>query len=276
MVFIHAPVGQNQNIGSVAVCPVAVDEQTVQRVLQGHAGVIQQRDGFYAETGVVHIANFHQVHGGQNGVADLQHRAVFRPLLKQIPARAHVDRGVGDDLLPDGVHGRVRHLSEKLLEIVEQGLMLFTEHRQRRIHAHGGGGLGPVPGHGEQGVLDLLVGIAEGLVQPVPQLLGVGLHLPVGDGQVLEVDQMPVQPFAVGLAVGIALLDLPVVHQPSQRQVRQQHPPRLKPGFFHDPFRRDVQYAHLGGEDQGVVVGEIPAAGPKAVSVQYGAHRVPV
>ncbi|MPM52524.1 hypothetical protein SDC9_99284 [bioreactor metagenome] len=40
VVFIHAPVGENQDIRPLAVSPVAVDKQAVQRVLQGHAGIV--------------------------------------------------------------------------------------------------------------------------------------------------------------------------------------------------------------------------------------------
>ncbi len=59
VVFIHAPVGKNQDICPMAVGPVTVDKQAVQRVLQGHAGVIQQGQGFHLKAGAVHIADFH-------------------------------------------------------------------------------------------------------------------------------------------------------------------------------------------------------------------------
>ena len=276
MVFVHAPVGEDQDIGALLVGPVHVDEQPVQGVFQGRALVVEQGDGLHAEAGPVHVADLHEVHGGEDGVVDLEDGAVFRPLLQEIAAGAHVHGGVGDDLLPDGVHGGIGHLGEELLEVVEQGLMVLAEHRQRRVHAHGGGGLRPVPGHGENGVLDLLIGVAEGLVQPVPQLLGVALHPPVGDGQVLEINKVGVQPLAVGLAGGAAALDLPVLQQPPLAQVRQQHLAGLEPGLFHDGLRRQVQHAHLRGQNQPVAVGEIPPAGPQAVAVQDRAHGVAV
>ena len=87
---------------------------------------------------------------------------------------------------------------------------------------------------------------------------------------------MGVQPLTVGLLAGVPLLHLRVVHQTPGGEIRQQHPPRLEPGLLHDPLRRDVQHPHLGGEDQLVVSGEIPPAGPQAVPVQHGAHHVPV
>lgn len=75
--------------------------------------------------GPVHVADLHQIHGGEDGVVDLEDCAVLRSFLQQIAAGAHIHRGVGDDLLADGVHGRVGHLGEELLEVAEQGLVLF-------------------------------------------------------------------------------------------------------------------------------------------------------
>ena len=245
VVFIHAPVREDQNVGAFLVGTVHVDKQPVQGVFQRGALVVEQGDGLHMEAGPVHIPDLHQVHGGENGVVDLEHRAVFRPLLQQIAAGTHVDGGIGDDLLPDGVHGGIGHLGKELLEVVEQGLMVLAEHRQRRVHAHGGGGLRPVPGHGEDGVLYFFIGVAEGLVQPVPQLLGVSLHPPVGDGQVLEGDQMGVQPLAVGLPGGAAVFDLLILQKAPLPQVRQQHLAGLEPGLFHNGLRRQVQHAYL-------------------------------
>ena len=105
---------------AVLVGPVHVDEQPVQGIGQGRPLVVQQGDGLHMEAGPVHVADLHQIHGGENGVVNLQDSAVFRPLLQQIAAGAGVDGGIGDDLLPDGVHGRVGHLGEELLEVVEQ------------------------------------------------------------------------------------------------------------------------------------------------------------
>ena len=276
MVLVHTAVRQDQDVGAVFIGPVRLHEQPVQGVCQWGALVVQQRDGLRTEAGPVHVADLHQVHRGEDGVVDLEDRAVLRPLLQQVAGGAHVDRGVGNDLLPDGVHGRVGHLGEELLEVAEQGLVLLREHRQRRVRPHGGGGLRPVPGHGENGVLHLLIGIAEGLVQPVTQLLRGPLHPPVGDGEVPEMDQVGIQPLAVGLPAGVMGLDRIVVHQTAGGQVCQQHLPGLEPGLLHDLLRRDVQHPHLGGEDQRLIVGEIPPAGPQAVPVQYRAYRVAV
>ena len=276
VILIHAPVRENDNVGALLIGPVHIHHQTVQGVGQRGPLVVQQGDGLHMEARAVHISNLHQVHGGEDGVLNLQHGAVGRLLLQQVAAGAYVNGGVSDDLFPDGVDGGICHLGEELLEVVEQGLVALTEHRQRRVHTHGRGGLHPIPGHGENGVLHLLIGVAEGLIQPVPQLLGMGLHPLVGNGEVPEVNQIGVQPLAVGLAAGIAGFELPVVHQPALPEVRQQHPPRLKAGLFHNALRRHIQHAHLRGENQPLIVCEIPPAGPKSVPVQHRPHGVAV
>ena len=276
VIFIHAPVRENDNVGALLIGPVHIHHQTVQGVGQRGSLVVQQGNGLHMEARAVHMPNFHQVHRGQNGVLDLKNRTVGRFLFQQVAAGAHINGGVGDNFFPDGVDGGIRHLGEKLLEVVEQGLAALAEYCQRRVHPHGGGGLHPIPGHGENGILHLLIGVAEGLIQPVPQLLRMGLHPPVGDGQLPEVDQIGVQPLAVGLAAGIAGFELCVVHQPAFPEVRQQHPSRLKAGLFYNALRRHIQHSHLGGENQLLIVCEIPPAGPKSVPVQHRPHGVAV
>ena len=123
MVFIHAPVRENQDIHPPAVGPVAGDKKTLHRVFQGRALVVKQGNGLHPEAGIVHVFDFQQLNRGEDGVFDLQDFAIFRQLFQQVAVGAHKDRGVRHDLLPDRVNGRVGHLGKKLLEIVEQRLV---------------------------------------------------------------------------------------------------------------------------------------------------------
>ena len=127
----------------------------------------------------------------------LEHRAVLSLFLQEISGGPQIDGRIRNDLLPDGVDGRVRHLRKKLLEIAEQRLPRFREHRQRDIRPHRGDGFRPVSRQREDRLLDILIGVAECLVQLVPQQLRMLFHLLVRDGQILQMDQMPVQPFSV-------------------------------------------------------------------------------
>lgn len=82
--------------------------------------------------------DLHEIAAGKDGVVDLQDAAVFRAVGQQIAVGACVDGRIGDDRLAQRVDGRVRDLREHLLEVVEQRLVLFRQHGQRDIRAHGG------------------------------------------------------------------------------------------------------------------------------------------
>ena len=73
------------------------------------------------------------------------------------------------------------------------------EHRQRRIHPHCRNGFPAVFCHGENAVFYLLIGIPESLLHPF-QFPGSKLRHPlVGNFQVMEMHQIPVKPFPIGL-----------------------------------------------------------------------------
>ena len=68
------------------------------------------------------MPDFHQIHTGENGILDLENRTVLRSLFQQVAGGSQIDRRVRDDLLADGVDGRVCHLRKELLEVAEQRL----------------------------------------------------------------------------------------------------------------------------------------------------------
>ena len=71
MVFVHAPVGENHNIGPAAVSLVAADKQHVQSPLQGGVFIIQQRDNTAFQSGHIQRLDLHQLHAGKNGAVQL-------------------------------------------------------------------------------------------------------------------------------------------------------------------------------------------------------------
>ena len=154
--------------------------------------------------------------------------------------------------------------------------MLFREHCQRNIRAHGLGRLRPGLGHGQHGAFHILVGPAKSFVEPVAHRLGILLQPLFGRGQLGELYQLQIQPFPEGMVAGIGLFDLVVKLDPALHHVRQQHPPRLQPGALDDLFRGKVHDAHLGGQNQPLVVGQIVAQGAQTVAVQRRANGVAV
>jgi len=206
----------------------------------------------------------------------LQHLAVFGFLLQQVTVVADVHGGVGDDLFTDGVDGRVCDLRKQLFEIIEQRLALVVQHGQRDIDTHGGRGLGPGFRHRQNGVFHILIRVSKRLLQ-AGQLFGrAALYPLVRDGQIGEVQQVFIQPFAVGLAGGIALFQLAVLDHLPLHGIHQQHAAGFEARFFNDLFRRDVEHPHFGRQDQPPVTGDIVARGAQAVAVQHRPHHVAI
>ena len=183
MVFIHAAVGQNDDVCAVAIGAVALDKKLVQRLFQRRILIVQERNGLHLEAGPLHMPDLHQLHRGQNRIADFKHRAVFRFFDQQIAVRADVHGRIGDDLLAKRVDRRIGNLCKQLLEIVEQRLMLLGQNRKRHVDAHGGRRFRAVFRHRQYRVGHVLVGVAECLIQPAALRLCVLRHTDIGHGQ---------------------------------------------------------------------------------------------
>ena len=276
VVLIHAPVGQDQDIGPILVRPVTGHEQVIQRPFQRLSPIIQNGNIRHPQGLLLGAADAQKVGVGQDRLFQPQHGAVFRLILQKVAIAAHVHRRIGDDFFPNGVDGRVSDLCEKLPEVREQHLMLFRKHGQRDIRPHGGGRLCTGAGHGKDDLLHVLIGIAESLVQPVPCGLLQGRNGMIGQGQIVERKQVAVQPFAVGLTGGVFFLQLAVLDDALLHRIHQQHLAGAHPGFLHDLFRGNVQNAHFAGKHQHSVFGNIVAGGPQTVAVQHRAHHVAV
>ena len=154
--------------------------------------------------------------------------------------------------------------------------MLFRQDRQRDIRAHGRGRLRAGLGHGQNGVLNVVIRIPEDLVQPAALQLCIFLHLPVRDRDIRQLQKLLIEPFAVGVLRGIAVLDLVVLQNGTGRRVDQQHLPRLQPGFADDLLRADRQHTHLGGQNQIAVGGHKIPRRPQPVAVKHGADDLAV
>ena len=276
MVFVNIPVRQDQDIGPVPVGPVHIHKQTVDGLFQVRIFIVADGDGLHLQARDIHGLDAKNVGFRQNGVVDFQHLAVVRRFFQQVTLSAHVHRGGGDHLLPQSVDRRVGDLGKHLLEILEQRRMGVAQHCQRGIAAHGAGGLAAVFRHLQHDLADVLIAVAEGLLQPNQLLLGMGGNPLVGDLQIGQVHQIPVQPLAVGLAAGVVRLQGLVVHQFALDGVHQQHFAGAQTVLADDALGRNIQHAHFAGEDEPAVAGDVVAAGAQAVPVQNRAHHVAV
>ena len=125
--------------------------------------------------------------------------------------------------------------------------------------SHGKSGLNSVFRHGENLVLDILVGVAEDFVKAVADLLRVDRNLVIGDGKLVQMQQIPVQPLPIGLPEGIVGLAFLVGDDPLLLCVDKEDPPGLQAGFFHYMGCRNVQDADFGCQDEPVVIRDVIA-----------------
>ena len=133
----------------------------------------------------------------------------------------------------------------------------------------------PVVAMGLMSIFEILGGVAEGLLAAQHGLVIRLVHRG-GRGQVLELDQVLLQPRRVRLGRGDALLQLVVGDDALLAGVDEEHAPRLQPPLLLHVLDRDVEHAHLGGHHHQAVVGDVVAGRTQAVAVQGGAHDLAV
>ena len=185
MVLIHAPVGEDDDVGPLCIGPVAAHKELIQRLLKRGVLEVEQRYHRALKSRPVQGLDLHHVHAGEDGIFHLQHRTVAAFLLQQVSIRSDVHRGVCDDLLPERVDRRVGYLGKELFKIVGERRMLLRQHGQGNIGSHGGCGLRSVCCHGKEHILHILVGVSKDLVELIPPHLIVDRHLLVGNRDVL-------------------------------------------------------------------------------------------
>ena len=184
-VFIHAPVGQNQDVRAVVDRLVRFDKQAVDRLAELGIFIIEDRDDSDLEAGYIHLFELEHTGGGQNRVDDLYHAAVFGLFFEQIAVLANVNGGGCDDLLANGVDRRIGDLRENLLEVIKQRLRLLGEHSRRLVAAHRGDRLRTCLRHRQNGGHHVLIGVAERLLQSALFGARVFFDLGIRDFQIL-------------------------------------------------------------------------------------------
>jgi hypothetical protein len=216
-----------------------------------------------------------QILVGEHRRGHVELPARLRRGLEEVPLRP--DRGLDphDDLLADGIHGGIGDLGEELLEVAVEELGLLGQHGERRVGAHRPERLAAGRGHGIDEGLQILGGVSESFL-PAQHRLVVGLVDHRRPGQILELDQVLLEPGGVGLGRGDALLQLLVGDDALLLRVDEEHAPGLQPPLLLHLLGRDVEDAHLGGHHHQAVVGDVVAGRAQAVAVQRGADHLTV
>ena len=207
---------------------------------------------------------------GQDGPRQAELAAALRLGLEEVPLRPQGGLGRGDQLLPDRVDGRVGDLREQLLEVAEQRLRPVGQHRQRRVVPHRADRPDGVAGHRHQVDAQVLEGEPEHLLPAQDLLVFAGGFAVLDPGEVLEIDEVLVEPLPVRVLRRPALLQLLVGDDAALGGVDEKHPPRLQAALVQDVLRLDVEHADLGTHDDAVVGGDVVAGRAQAVAVEHG------
>ena len=115
---------------------IALDEA------RGPGGAVEDhRDRRRRELALSDVAELLEVVVGQDRVRHLEPLRLRRTLLEEVAAGAEGGDQRHHRLFADRVDGRVGHLGEELLEVVEEGQRPLAEHRQRGVVPHRPDGL---------------------------------------------------------------------------------------------------------------------------------------
>ena len=233
-----------------------------------------EQDGQHADPQArqVHAPDLGEFLVGEDRPLELEAPAVRRLRIEQVALGAQSRLGRRDELLADAVDRRVGDLREELLEIVVEQPRAVRQHRERRVVAHRAHRLDAIARHrGEQHPL-VLETVAEGDLA-LQQAVRIGRR-GLGRGrQVLEVDQVLVEPLAIRALRGDRALQLLVVDDPTLDRVDQEHATGLQPALEHDVLRRHIEHAGLGRHDHEVVLRHVVAGRPQAVAVEHGSDQ---
>ena len=205
---------------------------------------------------------------GQYGLRQAHHLTVRGVWRQDVRSHgANILRQAHHKFLTDGVDGGVRHLGKLLTKVVEQQLWTITHHSQWCVVAHRGYRLLSRRGHRDDGLVDILLAIAE----DYEFALQIGhhiLHL-APTLQFLQLHAVLCQPLPVGMRLGQVLLDLAVVVNLPLLRVDEQDFSRLQPPLADHVARLKVHHAHLRGHHHHALLGNRIARGAQSVSVEH-------
>ncbi len=267
-------VGEDHDVDTVAHRRLDLGAQGVERLFERPALAIEgagKRLG--AQADAVERADAGKLVRVEDRRREAQQAAVAAAVLEDVAVRAERELGRRLEALAQGVDGRVGDLGEALVEVAVEGLRVRREHGQRLVGAHGGERRFAGLGHRADDLVDVVV-----VVAVARQALGLG-NLIVGlrdgsvrlCGDVAQVDDLLVEPVAVGLFGGVGVADLVVPDHAALVGVHKEHLAGPERAGDQQLGGGDVERAGLGCEDQAVVAGQVVACGAQAVAVERGA-----
>ena len=140
--------------------------------------------------------------GGEVVVVDDRERkdqlaATVGPGRQQIRLRPDARADGRHHFLSNRIEGRVRHLGEQLLEVVEQQTRPLRQHRDRGVGAHRPDRLCTCPCRRREDDLEILLGVTEHLLTAEHRFMAVNDVFP--GGKLVEMGEPLLQPLRVRL-----------------------------------------------------------------------------
>ena len=236
-------------------------ERSLQRALAGVAAV----DGTEAASLKAHAvdgADAVKLLLAQQRTLQAHQLAGRTGILEQVAVVAQVERGRSHHMLAKGVDGRVRDLSEQLIEVVEERTRLLGQAGQRRVDAHRGKRRLTLLGHGTHDLVNII---------PVIAKLGHthgGRHLSVlggccRNGLIERVDGQRLlgNPITVGLFLGVTGAQLVVVDHAATGKIDLEHLARPQTAARQDVLGAHLDGAHLACQHKAAVARHIVTGG---------------
>ena len=205
-------------------------------------------------------------------VRDADLAARLRLGLQQVALGANRRTHRGDELLADRVERRVRHLREELLEVVVEQARLVREHRERRVRAHRADRLFAVDRHRPNQHAQVFLRVAEGLLALQDRVV---IRLLRARGrQIVDVDEIAVQPLAIGMLRRQVAFDLLIVDDAALRRVDEEDAAGMQALLDEHVLVRDSEHADFRRHDDEVVLRHVVARRTQTVAIEHRAdHR---
>ncbi len=150
--FIHSSVGKDQDIGSVSVCTIRLNKQTIYGFLKTCILIINNRNVSTLNPSTFILLIFIRsvfVRIGLLILSTLQFSGFSSKRFPSVP----IYRRRCYNLLTDGIDWRVGYLCKQLLKIIKQRLTVSGQHRKRCICTHRSGSFNAVLCHRQDGIL---------------------------------------------------------------------------------------------------------------------------
>ena len=154
--------------------------------------------------------------------------------------------------------------------------MLIRQHREWSVNSHCCCALCPIFGHIQNGRLHLFIRITERLLQTLAFFFCIRRRLLIWNLQILKLNQITVQPFAIRLSACICLFQFFIIDYFTFYRINQKHLSRMQSFFYYDLLWTDIQNTHFRRKNQRIIIRNIISGRTKPISVKNCSHTISI